>query len=482
MRLLSSAPADSAGAALRLALGLWLAVALGVTVRTLVRPASHTVFPVFAAGAGHWWADQPLYRRDLVLDDFRYPPTFAVAVSPLGALGLRAGGVLWSWLSIALLLAGLWQFARHVLPADWSDRRRAAFLALACVGALRGLWNAQSNAVTVGLLLLGAAELARQRWWRSAFLLAGAVWVKLTPLAPALLLAALWRRRLLPRLAVALAVIPLFPFLTRPPGVVLHHWGDWLAHLACTGDERWPGFRDAWTVWLALRHTLEGSPAPLPLKEPLQSTTYRLLQLLSAAATLGWCLAQQRRAVHQPDVPARERRHQPDAPARANSYPSLERRAGVVAPAANSPSLARRVGDGASPRPALLPAVESQRWLVRATLALGCAWLMLFGPAVEYATYVFLAPVLAWAALERTDWRAGRRLIAAALVLVLVLGWGGLTRQLADRVPLVLAALPAGTTLFAIWLIGHARHLAGQQAVPEVRTLPLPERHRRAAA
>jgi hypothetical protein len=409
----------SAGLALRLGLGLWVAVAVAVGVRTCLRPDSHTVFPIFAAGARHWWADQPLYERDAVLDDFRYPPAFAVAVSPLAVLGPRAGGTLWVWLSMTVLFAGAWRLARDVLPGEWPPQRTALLLALVSLGALRGLWNAQSNALVVGLLLLGAAALARERWWRASFWLSAAVWVKLTPLAVALLFCALWPRRLTPRLLVALAVVPLLPFLTRPPAVVWNHYAEWLSHLGGTSGERWPGFRDGWTVWVVLRHMAEGNIGPVPLREPITGVAYRVPQLLGALGALGWCLWQKRRGAAGPQ-------------------------------------------------------------LVLLTTAIGCAWLMLFGPAVEHPTYVFLAPFVAWGFLDRDAWPGGRRLILAAFGLVMVLGWGGLTRPVAEAFPLVLVALPVGTALFAVWLAGYARHQA--VAVPEPSVLAMPERRRLAAS
>src|SRR5262249_27276115 len=133
------------------------------------------------------------------------------------------------------------------------------------------------------------------------------------------------------------------------------------------------------------RHTAEGTP--LPLTEPLDSPAYRAVQLLAAAAALAWCLWLKRRR---------------------------------------------------APR----------AWLVHAALAVGCAWLLLFGPAAEHATFAFLAAPLAWP--------RGRWLIGAAGALILVLGWGGLVRPWADDVPLLLAALPVGTGLFTAWLIGWA--------------------------
>ncbi len=231
----------------------------------------------------------------------------------------------------------------------------------------------------------------RGRWWNAAVLLAAPVCLKLTPLAPALLLCALWPRRLAGRFALAVVVGFLVPFLTRPPDVVLWHYREWLDHLVDSSKERWLGFRDGWTVWLVLRQMLEGKAGLPPLQEPMDSVVYRVLQLLAAAAALGWCLLQRR-------------------------------------------------------------ADASPRRLVTVTLAMGMAWLMFFGPAIEHATYVFLAPLVTWGWLKRNSWPRGRVLIDAAFLLVMVLGWGAITRPLVQSVPLLLAALPLGTLLFALWL------------------------------
>ncbi len=380
---------------LRLALGLWLALALAVAGRTLFRPESHAVFPVFATAAAHWWDDQPLYADYAPLDFFRYPPPFAVAMTPFYWLGPVVGGILWNWLSIAVYVAGLCQFQRHVLPG-WTRARSAAFLALGAVGALRGLWNGQSNALAVGLLLLAAACLARRRWWGAAFLLAGAVWLKLTPVALASLLCALWPRRLGGRFALALAVGFLLPFLTRSPEVVLGYYGEWVEHLVASSSGRWPGFRDGWTVWLVVRHLAVGGTEPFDVRAPIDTAWYRGIQILTAGLALVWCLWQQRSAA-------------------------------------------------------------SDRSLVKCTLAIGSAWLLLFGPATEHSTYVFLAPSLACAWLERTAYPRGRWLITASMVLILVLGWGSLTEPLLQLTPVPFAILPLGSALFVAWLIGNAR-------------------------
>jgi hypothetical protein len=371
-------------------------LAAATAVRTLVSPHSHTVFPVFAAGSTHWWTDQPLYASYPPLDLFRYPPTFAVIMTPFAAFGLRIGGILWTWFSMAAYGAGLWRFAHDVLPERLTQARLAGLLALGALVALPGIWNAQSNALVVGLMLLAASSLVQQCWWTTAMLLAVAVWMKLTPLAPALLLCALQSTRLAPRFAVAVASGSLVPFLTRPPDVVLSHYAGWVTHLAQSGSLRWPGFRDGWTLWVVTSHFLHERGGQLPLLTPVDSVGYRALQALTAGGTLAWCLWQQARGA-------------------------------------------------------------CSRWLLCATLGMGMAWLMLFGPAVEHATYAFLAPSLAWAVLQRDSWPRGHWLMIAAVVLIAVLGWGALTQPLLGDVPLLAVSLPLGSALFIVWLIGYAQ-------------------------
>jgi len=375
----------------RIVILFWLLLAAVLAVRTALRPDSHTVFPVLAAASRHWWQDASLYADYKPLDYFRYPLSCAIALTPLSLLGHRAGGILWAWLNLGIYAWGLVRLVRDVLPVRWGSGRQALFFLLATVGGLRGLWNGQSNALAVGLILLGAASLVRQRWWRAAIWLAAAILLKLTPVIPALLLCALWPRRLTWRLSMVLLAGGLVPFLTRPPEHVLEQYRDWIAHLVGLSHERWPGFRDAWTVWQISQQYLALAPLPLALDAPLLSPVYRCVQLLTGLAVLWWCCGQRQ--------------------------------------------------------------VQSDPMLATRTLALGSAWMMLFGPAVEHSTYVFIAPWLCWALLEPGARWHERLLGFLAGVLILVLGWGTLTAPLVETLPVVLIALPLGTGLFIIWLV-----------------------------
>jgi hypothetical protein len=164
-------------------------------------------------------------------------------------------------------------------------------------------------------------------------------------------------------------------------------------HLTGSAGERWLGFRDGWTVWVVVRHHLCGESGELPLRAPIDAPWYRALQLATALVVLGWCLYLQRRGC-------------------------------------------------------------DRRRLVNVTLTLGAAWLMVFGPASEHATYVFLAPSLAWALLDEHAWPRARWVVMTAGMLILCLGWGALARSAASA--LLLTALPIGATLFAAWVVGYS--------------------------
>jgi hypothetical protein len=173
---------------------------------------------------------------------------------------------------------------------------------------------------------------------------------------------------------------------------VLGYYAEWARHLTGFAGERWLGFRDGWTIWIVARHFITGG-GELPLRDAIDAPWYRVVQLAAALGVLGWSLYLRRRGC-------------------------------------------------------------DRRRLINVTLALGVAWLMVFGPASEHATYVFLAPSLAWALVDVSAWPRGRWLICAAGLLILALGWGALARS-TDAV-LLITALPVGATLFAVWLVSYS--------------------------
>ncbi len=267
-----------------LAVSLWLDLWIVASIKSGVAPDQHSVYPLFEAGTTRWWNDQPLYAGYDGYDIYRYSPSFAVALTPIAALPTELGGMVWVGLNLGLLLWSTWLLLRHVFPHGLAQRHQAAILALTALASVRGIWSMQSNALVFSLVALGAVSAARKRWWTAALLLAAPVFIKLWPLAAALLMIACWPRRLAWRFAVAAAAIALAPFLTKPPDVVCQHYGAWWAALVGPFQDRWPGFRDVWTIWEQLH-------------APVSRIGYLTLQLGGAGLALALCLWQRWRGL-----------------------------------------------------------------------------------------------------------------------------------------------------------------------------------------
>jgi len=278
---------------LRRAVAMWVVLAVAVSVKLALFSNDYSVYRMFAAGARHWWADQSLYASYTItegLDGYRYSPTFAVAFTPLACLPRPLGPIFWGLVSIALLGWATHVLARDVLPGGWPLTREAWLLALVLVGSTVGIWSLQSNAFLTASIVLGLAATLRQRWWTAALFLAVPVFIKLWPMALVLLLMVYWPRQLIGRFAAVCLILAAIPFLTRPPHIVVWQYHEWYVSLTGPLQARWPGYRDAWTIWEEFCK-LVGCESD----RPLYHHVYTALSLVTALGVLGWCLWQRRR-------------------------------------------------------------------------------------------------------------------------------------------------------------------------------------------
>jgi hypothetical protein len=404
------------------ALGLWVALCVAVCTKTALLGQESTVYRIFAGASRHWWANQSLYASYTIsegLDGYRYSPAFAVFCTPFYLLGDPAGAICWSLASICMLVWALHALARDVLPelgfgtpgverspslpddnqphtSAWLPRQEGWFLALAMVGSTWSIWSGQSNALVTALILLGLSSIARRQWTAAAWLLSAPVFIKLWPLALVLLLACCWPRQLIWRLAVACAVLALIPFLTRPPSIVLWQYAQWYESLTGPLQARWPGYRDAWTVWEQLAASLQFQP-----DSRLCRHAYTALQLFTAAALLGWCLWQ--------------RRHTP---------------------------IASQTGP-----------------LLMLILSMWACWQLLCGPGTEQLTYGIVAPSASWALIVAFAEKRARPLMLSSWAILSLLPAGDIEQALLRVLPAAKALLPLGTLLLASWLLWRQHRL-----------------------
>ncbi len=415
---------------LRRALALWAALAVAVCVKVALLGSEHSVYPVFAAGARHWWADMPLYDNYQFtehIDGFRYSPTFAVAVTPLYLLPSCLGSMAWELLNLVLLVCGLHVLVRDVLPGDWPPQREGVFLTLTLIGSTVSIWSGQSNALTLALILFGLAAVRRERWWTAALMLALAVAVKLWPIAIVLLLMACRPRQLTGRFLAVCGILAFVPFLTRPPEIVAGQYQQWYSALVGPLRDRWPGYRDAWTVWEQLAALLHCQANQLTAHFAFMG-----VQLLTAAGVLGWCLWQRRRL----EIGT--------APIGGNApLPTCGR-----CPASHELHLsaAPRVGQS-----------QPSGHLLTLLLSMWASWQMLFGPATEQLTYIIIAPSAGWAVMVSLAEKRARWLTVTAWAILALLAAGDIENAVLDVFPAGKVLLPTGVVLFVGWLVWHER-------------------------
>ncbi|MEM7586864.1 MAG: glycosyltransferase family 87 protein [Acidobacteriota bacterium] len=266
---------------MRAAVILWSLLAVAYIVKMFTDGDQKSVYPIFHTASHHWWQQENLYARYEGIDLFRYSPTFAILLTPFALLPMLVGSVVWTFFGIALLLWALHTLVRELLPGTWDTRREGMFLVLAVAGSVRGIWSGQSNSHLLALAIFAAVAVYRRQWWPAAAMLAAAFFIKLWPIALLMLLASFWPKPLIPRFMAVSAGLALIPFLTASRDWVLAMYREYYASLIYTSKLRWPGNRDAWTIWEEI--------------QPVDPSAYQILQLATAGVVFLWCQWQRRR-------------------------------------------------------------------------------------------------------------------------------------------------------------------------------------------
>jgi hypothetical protein len=256
---------------------VWVALVLGLAVFSYRYPWSHTVYDIYSLACRHWWSGQDLYRATGT-DYYRYSPLFAVSMTGWALLPDSWGGALWRIFNGLLYAVGLMAWARRS-----SRAQRAALFLLVLPLSVHSMQNGQANVVMLGALLLGLAAASTEKWNQAAAWFALATLIKGYPLALALLVAALYPRRLLFRYAIALALGLLLPFATQRPDFVIEQYRSWLMHL-----------QESTAIMRERLRTLEHLFSIYG--QPLLSQSFLVVQLLAGLIILGLCLFHARRA------------------------------------------------------------------------------------------------------------------------------------------------------------------------------------------
>jgi hypothetical protein len=273
---------DRAGAICLMAI-----ICLVCCIRSYVDPLNHTVFPDYAHAGTSWAHGTDAYEisRDAEgniiprMSGYRYSPLVSIFLVPFSILPMDWGGALWRLLSCLVFMGAFARLIRALGGSNLNKKAQAALWLLILPMSLGSIHNGQANVLLMGLLLAAAAAVMEERWNWAACFLAGACFLKVYPLAVALLFVLVYPRQLGWRFGLALVAGLALPFALQHPSYVYEQYRNWYDLVATDNRRDYPmdqGYRD---FYLLTRF----------FGVPMAAKAYLALQLGAAALTAGIC-------------------------------------------------------------------------------------------------------------------------------------------------------------------------------------------------
>ena len=263
-----------------LAVLAWGILLVVLTAIFVIDPNEKTGFAPYLQGAERWVDERPMYSFK-PNKGFVYSPTIAVFFSAFTQVPVFLANILWRWLSVAVLLGGLWAAFRWGPFGHISARLRGLVCLMILPVAAGNLHSGQANAIVVGLLLLAVAAAGVGRWTVVALAVAAAFYWKVYPLALGLLLVVVAPWKLSWRLVVAMGLLGLLPFAFGGREYVSGQYEQWVVTRLADNRFVYPiGMAplDLWFVLVRVGHL------------PLSVTAYQVLRVVSGAAIAGLVL------------------------------------------------------------------------------------------------------------------------------------------------------------------------------------------------
>ncbi len=174
----------------RFLLGVYIFLALAVSIQLIVLGPKHiegwnhslthyNVYLIFKDSFFHLIHKQDLYQYwpEEHWDLFKYSPAFALFMAPFAYLPDWFGLGLWSLLNSILLFVGINQFP------NLSQKAKTWLLLFVLVELSTSLQNAQSNALVVGLVILGFNHFERGKPGWATFLIVASGFIKIYGIA-----------------------------------------------------------------------------------------------------------------------------------------------------------------------------------------------------------------------------------------------------------------------------------------------------------
>jgi hypothetical protein len=256
-------------------IALWSAVLLGICLRIALVSRDHDVFATYVDAGRKWTQSQQLYTS---ARGFLYSPLIAAFFGPFSWLPERVGGVLLRLLNAAFFVGAISWWLRTGLHNRIPRSSYWLVFLLILPLSLGNFNNGQVNPMLISLLMMAILAAYGGRWTLSAVCLGLATYLKIYPLSVALLLVLVYPRQLGWRLALALILMGILPFVLQQPSYVFEQYQRWFSTRAT--DNRRMNIDIAQRDFAMVLNVLHIS---------LSAQAVLVLQLLAGAAAAAAC-------------------------------------------------------------------------------------------------------------------------------------------------------------------------------------------------
>ena len=229
--------------------GMWIALVAGVLIRSLLKPTSGTVFPIFHTAGGRWLHGENLYSGGT---DYLYSPLVAALFSPLALMPFWLANIVWRLGVSATYLAAVRAWLRGGTARIPAQNHPLVFLILLPL-SIGSINNAQANPLVVALVMFAIIATRSTHWAVAALCIGVIAYLKIYPLAAGLLLCVIFPKNFSWRLFAVLLAFGALSFVLQKPGYVAEQYQNWVTTRRV--DERHYDVmnrpRDLWTLLAA---------------------------------------------------------------------------------------------------------------------------------------------------------------------------------------------------------------------------------------
>lgn len=228
---------------------LWAALIIGVLIRSLLKPGSGTVFPIFHTAGARWLHGENLYSGGT---DYLYSPLVAALFAPLALMPYWLANIVWRLGVVAAYLAAVRTWLRCGTARIPGKNHPLVFLILLPL-SIGSINNAQANPLVVALVMFAIIATRSTRWAMAALCIGVIAYLKIYPLAAGLLLCVIFPQKFSWRLVAVLVGFGALSFILQKPTYVAEQYHNWVATRRV--DERHHDImnrpRDLWTLLAA---------------------------------------------------------------------------------------------------------------------------------------------------------------------------------------------------------------------------------------